>query len=309
MSQPRVQLLSELLRSVEVECGTSDMARMVFHSLKEAILHLKAEENKEFYKEFKALVKNIHRTEPRYAILSYYTNKLLAAFDEIRKSDIDYKAWAVEQLEKIEQEMDNNTNQIIRHSESINLHKKTILLHDHSHTVHGVLVNQKKLGRKFKVIIAEQETEKTEENIEVLHKSRIPFQVVPDYMISHIHESVDMVFFGALTMKDTMHFVMDPGAYGVISQFKSLKVPIYVFIKDTKFSYWKSKPRGGIYFKKHKRNHCSHAIEYDRIKYSHDRVPVDLFHRIVTNSGVFAPAKLKEIFQKNYKMYEKKGEI
>ena len=286
------------------------MSRMVFRSLKDAIQHLNASDNKSFYKEFKALVKNIHQTEPKYAILNYYTTKLLDSFNTVKgEEDVDYKAWAMEKMEAISAEMAGNTTKIIEASEKINLNKKTVLLHDHSHTVHRVLLHQKKMGRKFKVIVAEQEYEKTHENIEVLHEAGIPFEVVPDYMVSHIHAQVDMVFFGALTLKDSMHFVMDPGAYGVISQFKSLKVPIYMFIKTTKFSYWKSKPRGEIYFKKHKREHCNKPIEYSRLKYSHDRVPLDLFHRVVTNEGVFSPVKLKELFEKNYKCYQKNGKI
>lgn len=310
MATHRVELLSKLLRSVEVECGTSDMALMVFRSIRDSILFLKASDNRCFYKEFEALVNNIHKTEPKYAILNYYTVKLLAEFESIKdKEEINYKEWAITKLEQIEQEMKNNTESIIDCSEEINLHKKTVLLHDHSHTVHQVLQRQKSMGRKFKVVIAEQESEKTQENIEVLSESGIPFQVVPDYMVSHIHESVDMVFFGALTLKDSMHFVMDPGAYGIISQFKTLNVPIYVFIKSTKFSYWKSQARGEIYFKKHKRSHCTKAIEYDRLKYSHDRVPIDLFHRIVTNEGVFSPDKIREVFDEHYKFYQKHGEI
>lgn len=310
MVNKKVQLLSQLLRTVEVDCGTSDMATMVFRSLKDSIEHLKTKDNLVFYKQFKTLVQNIHETEPKYAILNYYSTKLLSEFDSIKKDKtINYSQWAVEQMDLIEVEMNENRKAIIHHSEKINLNKKTVLLHDHSHTVHQVLCHQKSMGRKFKVIIAEQEYEKTHENIEVLHEAGIPFQVVPDYMISHIHESVDMVFFGALTLKDSMHFVMDPGAYGVISQFKSLGVPIYVFIKATKFSYWASKPRGEIYFKKHRRTHCNKPIEYDRLKYSHDRVPVELFHKIITNEGVFNPDKLKESFKKHYKKYRRSGEI
>lgn len=310
MSEEKVRLLSSLLRSIEVDCGTSDMALMVFYSLQDAIGHLKTKDNKEFYNEFKNLVKAIHQTEPKYAIINYYTTDLLDKFSKIKDQEgVDYKKWAQEEVANIEKEMIHKTESIIHYSEKINLQNKTILLHDHSHTVHKVLCHQKKMGRQFKVIIAEQEYEKTHENIEILHEAGIPFQVVPDYMISHIHESVDMVFLGALTLKDSMHFVMDPGSYGVISQFKSLQVPIYVFIKTTKFSYWKSKPRGEIYFQKHTRKHLSKEIEYDRLKYSHDRVPLDLFYSIVTNEGIFSPKKLKELFEENYLRYKKHGRI
>lgn len=301
-------LLSELLRDIEVDAGTSDMALLVFDALKDAIQTLKVEDNETFYDEFKQLVEVVSRTEPKYAILNYYVSQLLSEFCALKEEDgVDYKQWAIDHVSRIHDEMQLRTEAILEHSDKIRFEGKTILLHDHSHTVHKVLQYQKKKGKKFKVIVAEQEHEKTHENIEVLHAAKIPFQVVPDYMISHIHKNVDMVFFGGLTVKDTMDVVMDPGAYAVISQFKAMNIPTYLFIKATKFSFWKSKPRGEIYFHKHKRKHSSKPILYDRLKYSHDRVPAQLFHRIITNDGVLTASKLEELFQKKMEEYKKNG--
>ena len=44
----------------------------------------------------------------------------------------------------------------------------------------------------------------------------------------------------------------------------------------------------------------SKPIEYNRIKYSHDRVPLNLFHKIITNEGVLSHSMLKKSYQKHY---------
>ena len=293
----RTDLLSELLRDLEVGVGTSDMALIVFDSLRHAVHALDVEDNEEFYQQLTSLVKSIHKVEPKYAILNYYASELLTDFEEAHNNGaVDFRHWAEKRVARIHEEMQEKTDKILEYSDKINFQGKTILLHDHSHTVHRVLQYQKKQKKKFRVIVAEQEHDKTQENIEVLHAAKIPFQVVPDYMLSHIHANVDMVFYGGLTLKDSMHFVMDPGSCAVISQFNTMKIPVYIFMKTTKFSLWKSKPRGEIYFKKNRRKHASKPIAYDRLKYSHDRVSVDLLHKIVTNKGIFTPPEVKKAF-------------
>jgi translation initiation factor 2B subunit (eIF-2B alpha/beta/delta family) len=114
-------------------------------------------------------------------------------------------------------------------------------------------------------------------------------------------DNIDMVFFGALTLKDTMDFVMEPGTHGVASEFYAENVPMYMFIDTSKFSLWKSKQRGEIFIHKHTRTHCSKPIEYERIKYSHDRVPAKIFSKIVTNEGIFDADGVKDLFEKRLK--------
>jgi translation initiation factor 2B subunit (eIF-2B alpha/beta/delta family) len=163
-----------------------------------------------------------------------------------------------------------------------------------------VLIHLKNKKNKFNVIIAEQDYEKTHDNIERMYAAGIQFMVVPAYMLSHLHDQIDMVFFGALTLKDTMNFVMNPGALSIISEFHHEKIPVYMFLGTEKFSLWKSKKRGEIFIHKHTRKHLNKPIVYERTKYSHDRVPSDLFKKIVTNEGVFTSKQIEKMFNEKY---------
>lgn len=307
--QEKVTNFSKLLRDLEAEIGTRDLANMFLHALLDTIKFFQCKDPSEFCKQFKYLVEILSKTEPKFGILNYYMAKFAKAFTgEVCGKGYSEQKWKTLVLKHIQGVLDEakgNKQAILQHAQEIDVEHKTILIHDHSHTVQDVLAHYKKLGKHFKVVIAEQELDKTQSNIERLYAAQIPFQVVPAYMLSHITDHVDMVFFGGLTLKDTMHFVMDPGTHGIISEFHVEHKPIYMFIDTTKFSLWKSKKRGEIFIHKHTRQHHEKPIEYERIKYSHDRVPAELFTKIVTNEGVFTPDGVKKLFEKKAKKYSR----
>lgn len=293
------EIFSQLMRDLEVELGTRDLTEMVMLSLIDAITAFKSSKLNGFCKQYDEFVEMVCNTEPKFGIFRYYFRRLR---DEIfggvcsTKMDEKWKKKAINKIKKVMKEARHERSKIMKYSEKINVNKKTILIHDHSHTVQDVLVYLKGKGKDFKVIIAEQDYEKTHDNIERLHSAQIPFMVVPAYMLSHVHKDIDMVFFGALTLKDTMYFVMNPGALSIITEFHLEDIPVYMFMGTDKFSLWKSKLRSEIFIHKHTREHLTKPIVYERTKYSHDRVPADLFHKIVTNEGIMKPKELEKLF-------------
>lgn len=309
MNIPKVELFSRLLRELESDIGTGATARTVLESLVDAIWSFKAKNTEGFCSEFEKLTDVISNTEPKFGVLNYHFISLMESFSKtICDKNWDEKKWkrkAVKQVEDILKNHNDMRKKILKYAEGIKVEGKTILIHDHSHTVQDVLCHYKQMGKKFNIIVAEQDFEKTHDNIERFHNAGIPFKVVPAYMLSHVHEQIDMAFFGALTLKDSMDFVMDPGTIGTISEFHVVNVPIYMFLETSKFSLWKSKPKGEIFMREHQRVHHNKPITYNRIKYSHDRVPLNLFTRVITNEGVFDPAKLKEFFNKKLEAYMK----
>jgi len=307
--QEKIDLFSKLLRKLESEIGTRDVADLILRALIKSIEDFSIENADEFCNQFCRLKEILSQTEPKFGILNYYFASLTLEFQKTFASgkfnDSRWKHVALKKVKQILKESKHHKTDILRYAEKLNVEGKTILIHDHSHTVQDVLLHLKKMGQNFKVVIAEQDFEKTHGNIEAMHNAKIPFQVVPSYMLSHIHEQIDMLFFGALTLKDTMDFVMDPGTHGTISEFHIAGVPIYMFIDTTKFSLWKSKKRGEIFMRKHSQKHHSRPIEYERIKYSHDRVPVKLFKKIITNEGIFDQEGIEKLFRKQYENYQK----
>lgn len=304
----KLDLLSQLLREMEADIGTRDVANLVFEALIESIRSLKPSEIGSFCTQFSKMSELICHTEPKFGILNYYFVKL---FNELEGSlcskngnSKKIKHIAIRKVKEVLKFLRMQERALKKNSEVLDVEGKTILIHDHSHTVQDALVHYHAMRRYFRVIIVEQDYDKTHSNIERMHASKIPFQVIPAYMISHVIDNVDMLFFGALTLKDTMDFVMSPGTHGVISEFHAEEVPIYMFLNTAKFSLWKSKKRGGIFIHKHTREHHSKPIKYERIKYSHDRVQAKMFKKIVTNEGVFTPQQIGGLFKKKFKKYQ-----
>ncbi len=302
----KIDHFSHLFREIEAEIGTRDLADLLLKALIESITSFKGEHFKEFCSQFDDLVNVVASTEPKFGILIYHFLKLQKDFHGnycSKLSDTKWKRVILKRVKEILKDARAENKKLIEYSEKIDVEGKTILIHDNSHTVHDVLSHYKRMGKHFRVIIAEQDFEKTHNNIERMYKIGIPFQVVPAYMLSHVHENIDMVFFGALTLKDTMNFVMNPGTHGIISEFHVEGIPIYMFINSKKFSLWRAEKKLGVFMHKHKRQHHARPIEYERIKYSHDRVPCKMFTKIVTNDGFFTPAELEKFFEGRMKKY------
>jgi len=299
----KIELLSRLLREIEIDIGIRDADILVLKALLKAIQALDVDEINEFRIEFKKLEKVVASTEPKFGILNFQLALLSKTVKDLTCAK--WKKNIQNKIKKILKDVKSSQKLILQNAEKINVEGKTILIHDHSHTVQDVLSHYKAIGKHFKIVIAEQDFEKTHSNIEKMHKAGIPFQVVPSYMLSHIHDFVDMVFVGAVTLKDSMEFVMAPGTHSIISEFHVAKVPVCTFLDTLKFSLWKSKKRDSIFIHRHIRQHCSQDIQYERIKYSHDRVPATFFEKIVTNEGVFNPRELKKIFGEKLKDYKK----
>lgn len=309
MSITKVELFSQLLRELEAEQGTGSTANLVLEALIESIKSFKSDDCIGFCREFERLVGVICNTEPKFGVLNYHFLDLIDIFQgSICDKSLSERKWkkeAIKHVKQILQERRSMKNDILKNAEKIKVHNKTILIHDHSHTVQDVLCHYKYLGKKFKLIIAEQDFDKTHDNIERFDKAGIPFQVVPAYMLSHVHDQIDMAFFGALTLKDSMDFVMDPGTLGTISEFHVEGVPIHMFMGTAKFSLWKSKPKGEVFMREHTRQHHKKPIEYSRVKYSHDRVPLNLFSSVITNEGIFEPKEMEKLFRERLKSYSK----
>lgn len=302
----KLDLLSSLLREFENDIGTSDLLRVVLEALKKSMKDFRPQSHTDFRNQFENLVYLFCHTEPKFGLFRYYFQKLIYEFDHLPDGFQDFDTFFENQIEHIQKKEAENNLAILHHSEEIDVHNKSILIYDQSHTVRNVLSHLQAQKKKFNVIVAEQEPEKTHSNIEFLHQANIPFQVVPDYMLSHIGDRVDMLFFGALTLKSNMDFVMSTGTHSVISEFHTMKTPLYMFIQTTKLSLWESDHKE-VYHREESRCHSCKPINYTRLKFSHDRVEAGLFDKIITNEGIFSEKTLKEFFDLNLTDYKKQS--
>jgi translation initiation factor 2B subunit (eIF-2B alpha/beta/delta family) len=157
--------------------------------------------------------------------------------------------------------------------------------------------------KKFDVIVAEQDPDRTLDVIKYLKDHDIPCVVVPEYMLSSMESDIGCFLIGAVTLKHDMHFVVNAGTKAVVSEMNVAKIPVYLMLTTNKFSYWQTKSAHQT-LKTVKSVHHPHAeFAYERIKFSHDRLPLGQIDRIITEEGVFTPEQLKAIYKAKLDAY------
>ncbi len=300
--------VSVLFRDIESDLGTQGLNRLVLTALIASINEFKVATWKTFMSQFHELLNMIESTEPKFAITmdNFYELWELLKEEEsrhdINEEPILCKKLLIHHIASISEKNILETEILIDNGISCIEDNDVLLIHNHSSTVLNILKRAFDTGKKFSVVVAEQDLEKTHAVIEFLNRYKISFRVIPSYMLSHIEDIVTKVFLGAVTLKSTFDFVMDAGSNAVISEFYLQKKPCYMFISTSKFSLWHSeKKQHDVYHVKDTRQHKSKKINFERLKFSHDRVPLEYFDKIITEKGVVTPMQLRTIYQKLYK--------
>ncbi|MBU0667839.1 translation initiation factor eIF-2B [Patescibacteria group bacterium] len=306
-----LERFSKVMGEIEKDLGTNDLNVLVLTALRDSLRHYKGRTVEESLSQLEEIIHIFNNTDPRYAIVIY---NIHAVYKEIKnilqkdaKSDHPYeshKKAIVNSVNSLLKNASSLRDQILERTEALNVEGKTILIHDHSHTVQDVLHRLKKKGQKFRILVAEQDMEKTLRNIELLTAHKIPFQVVPAHMLSNIEDEIDMCFFGALTLKSTYDFVVDTGTNAIISEFHLQKKPIYVFLSSSKFSLWKARKKETTTKQVHTRKHPSKKIHFERFKFSHDRVPLSSVDFVITEEGIFDSHGIKKLYQEKFREHE-----
>lgn len=312
-SHSKKDRLSALFREVEIEVGSTELSLWAIQSLREAVESFKAENFHDFFKQLLKLCEHINTTEPKFAtIIDGFEEVLKMAYEqEIHHPEKNYpfnKKSFLKCLDRFIREKKHEQINLIHHALEMDVNGKGILVFDHSRTVQSVLKALFQKGQRFSVIVAEQDPEKTNSLIETLNEAKIPFKVVPSYMVSHLNDCIDFVFLGGVTLKNTMDFVMDTGSSAIVSQFHLLEKPIYSFLSTKKFSLWSSQKRHEIYQHSDQRKHYCKPILFERIKFSHDRVPIKLFSKIITEKGIFTPKQMEDFYKEQFKQRKENHE-
>jgi len=266
----------------------------VLDALKDALRHYQCEDQACFVEQFDAIFTLTLGVKPKYAIL-------IDSFYKIQKH-IRSKSSIRELLEVIDAIKTERANEMFFLQKAVSLvdvQGKNILIYDHSHSVQHALSTLKESGKSFSILIAGQDLKKTDDNISFAHYLGVPYKVVPAYMLSHLDKTIDVAFFGAVTLQEGTQFVMDPGSKSIIAHLHLEKKPMYVFLTTSKFSLWPIEShQKEIYVKTHRRKHHHLSeIEFDHVKFSHDRVGADLINYTVTEKGIFTPTQLLKEYQ------------
>lgn len=304
---PTSDKLSKIFLQIEADLGATDLASFVMETLHETLDALQTNSVEDVFEQFRELVLEIKNTQPRISLVIYYFYEIWEEL-QIQKeagtinSIEDFNEAVKRKIIRLRVENDEDFESIIANGAELINDGDNILVHSHSGTIRRIIAKAQYLEKKFHVILAEQEAEKTIDMIEFFSERNIQFTVVPEYMLSHILQDVTKVFFGATTLNFEQNFICDAGSYSVLAEFHEVEIPTYMFLSTKKFSLWQSEIHHHAYKTKQKKilTKSAKLVNYERIKFSHDRVPAKLFNYIVTESGVYDPKAIHEIYTNRY---------
>jgi len=301
--------MSEVFLNIEADLGTTGLLMLVFDMIVKSAKDYKVQDVEKFYDQLQELICMVKNTKPRIGIVIYYLSEI---WDQMRKQKAKFKTMGnvVAALEEIVKEKIKETevdaNRLVEYGVDLVEDEDSILVQSHSKVVLRILEKAWQQGKKFRVVVAEQELEKTKDNIQFLYERKIPFTVVPEFMLSHIEHEINKVFLGALTLNNNYCFVTDAGTSSVVAEFHQERIPIYMFVVTKKFSLWENPITHHTYKTVQKKieKRTKDILTYERIKFSHDRVNLDSVDWVITEKGKSIPKAVRKMYQEKFAEYQ-----
>jgi len=296
---------SSLFREVESSFGTRDFCYLALDSFSKSINTFVGTTD-EFYEQIKQLLFIVKNTSPRISLLIFMFFQIFEEFTKARQFESyleDQKKILSDIIDKVRYERQRSMRKLISASKGIIENGDVVLLHVMSHTVFDIIKQAKINKIKFRVILSEQEPKKTASIIRFLIKKKINFQVIPEYLLAHIENEITKVIVGGVTLNSSFDIISDAGSQSLISEMHYHEIPIFVAMTTDKFSLWKAEHKHHRY--KSSTHKLSHGVEYDKLVFSHDRYPISMVTKFITNKGVMTPEEVKNIYNKLFKERKK----
>lgn len=295
-----LQNISALFRECEQMFASRDFCFLAMESIKKAILDFRGS-NQELFSEMEKMVEIVKSTTPRIALLMMMVFQVFEVLEERRKkfpdeSISDLQNFLSETIDTVVEKRKKSVQKLLQFSEEVLLDGDHILLQNASHTVFDMLLLAQKEGKQIYVTVAKQEEEKTANIIRFLSDHHFSFQVIPEYLLSYVRENVDKVFIGCVTINSLHEIISDAGTNSLVSQMHEWEIPVFIPITTDKFSLWHAENKHHSH-KIIKKKSIS-GIEYNKLIFSHDRFPISLVTKFITNKGILTSSELKDLYDK-----------
>ena len=295
---------NDLLVGMEREHGTRDTCIQFLEALQAALRATAFKGGGDLRRQFEDFYDLFAPLKPRMAIIQHYLDVLIEHLDENPRADAG--GLIEEMIAAIHDARADNAAQnakLLKEAVKLIPSCGRVLVHSHSRTVLDTLDLARRTHKKFEVIVAEQETARTLDVVRFLQERDIRFIVVPEYMLSSLEVDISCLLIGAVTLKHDMHFVVDAGTKAVVSEMRLAKIPVQLMLTTNKFSYWNTRKASQTVKTIKSIAHPHADFCFDRVKFSHDRLPLDLVDRIVTEEGGFPPDRMREVYRRKLADY------
>jgi len=305
MTQEQEIQLSKILINIEWDIWSTQLTILTLENLINSITIFRQNDLEHFYSHFDRLYTTIRNTRPRIWMIIHYMSQIYDIIQDWKwryKTIDDIYKELNKFLKNTKKEIENDTCTIIWNWAKLISDNDTVFVHSPSWIVKQVLKRAARNGTKFKVILAQQSEEKTNNMIYFLQNNNIDFLVTPEFMLSNIEWKIDKMLVWGITFNSERQFIVSAWVNAAVSEIHLAKKPIYMFLSTKKFSLWKSEAHKDhtIYKTKEITSADSRLDTYQRVKFSHDRVDAKLFNIIMTECWELNYEKICNLYEKRF---------
>ncbi|MDA8126629.1 MAG: hypothetical protein M0009_15760 [Deltaproteobacteria bacterium] len=277
------QTLYKLFRDQSDVLGSSQLTVTALQAFVSALKVLKCS-REEIFPLFEELIDIISHSQPHIVSLIHLLEEFPAEIRPLAARDsATIRAEAVRILEAKIAKFEECQRRVVEQGMSTVVDGDVLLVHSVSSVVRAILLRaHQEKGRRFQVIVLEQDFNKTRQLLKSLDRAAIPYKVMPEYTLSHAIREATKFFLTAHSVTADRNLVADAGTANIVSLCHVEKIPIYLFVNSLKFSHQATVDQR-IHRKEVRRirdGHCYHVTTY-----SHCLVAIGLIDHVFTEAG------------------------
>lgn len=157
-----------------------------------------------------------------------------------------------------------------------------IIVHSVSSILKRLLGKAREQGKDFRVLILQQDPNKTGEVMKQLREEGVDYLAAPEYSISHFMDQATKMFLGAMAITEDDKVVCAAGTASIVGMANLHDLPVYLFVSPLVLSDRECRDHN-IH---RKEEVCvDRGLEYTQIIHSNDVVDICRINHLVSEQG------------------------
>ncbi len=284
-SSKDTEIMHRLIRDIEDVYGASYTSLMALDFFIESLKRLKCEKS-QLKAAMLELADAIRSSEPSIVplghLLLYFEAEMEREKGFERPSAEGVIATAIGVLLRLIERQSLMSRKIVGYGVAHIENGDVIIVHSVSPYLRDMLLEARRRGRDFRILILKQDFVKTRQVIRYMDEGDVAYVVVPEYNLAHFMGEATKLFLGAVSVTEDNKMVTATGTAGIVSLSHLNGLPVYLFVNSLKFSHKKCADQN-IHLKKEEK--IEEDVRYLQISHSHDVVDIHLVDHLIIEAG------------------------
>ncbi|MBF0112062.1 MAG: hypothetical protein HQK74_04935, partial [Desulfamplus sp.] len=275
----------QLLRDIGDIQGIARTTILSIESFIAAIKELRCsqEEVAELYIELADAIKN---SQPKIIPLIHLIERFEKDMRQIMRTSPSIEEIRITAEKSLKEQIElfkNKADKVTQHGLNYIKNGDVIIVHSASWVVTNILIEAKKVTKPlFRVIVLEQNKERTRQLIQALREHDIDHHVTPAHDLSHYVDEANKMFLGALTITSDHKIVAPSGTSGTVSLCHLNNISVHLFANTLHYSHNRAIDQ---YIYSEEGNTNTANLHFPITTHSHDLIDLELIDHVVTENG------------------------